>query len=581
MGASAMPALRKWRTVVQSDGTTIEIMQMGDEYYHYVVNREGKEVRLNDEGMYEVVGEAPTADKVKARRAANPVRKARKDVGAANLAPRGLLILVNFSNKTFKAANTKAVMDSLINAKDCKVNKYNNKYFGSAAQYFRDQSDGKYHPVFDVYGPVTLSNKYSYYGGNDSQGNDEYATDAVIEACIKANSQYSDLNFANYDNDGDGYVDFVYVIYAGYGEADYDDENTIWPHNYSIQEVVKYYSYGYTKYQKSQTKLDGKYLDNYAMSQELDGYYDMGSLAGNGTFCHEFGHVIGLPDYYDTEYSSNCYGGKTPNDWDVMDGGGYNYAGHCPPNYSAWEKYFFGWHTPINLGSEGQKLELIANGKEGYQAYQINTSGKQQAAAASGLCYYIENRQQEGWDYGLPSKGMLIWKVNYDQSKWEANGPNITSNGDPSYTIVSANSSKGIGTYRKSANAQTYTEDGPYNPFPQTLVTSWSGVSGKPLKDITMKNGVVSLIYIEEPVDPKYTVTWVVNGERLEEVEYAIDGTEDLKLPTKAVVPCDGTTFIGWTQEEEWADPFVEPEDLFTEASGKVTADVTYYALFQ
>lgn len=485
--AMAMPAKRGWRTCLQADGTTIEVQTLGDEYYHYTINRDGQEVKLNKNGVYEVVGEAPSAAKVKARRAEGQARRARKDVGAPNLAPRGLLILANFKDKTFKAANTKAVLDSLVNAKNCQVN----NGYGSAAQYFRDQSNGAYQPVFDVYGPVTLSKSYSYYGANDSQDNDEYATDAVIEACILANNQYSDLNFANYNADSDNYVDFVYVIYAGYGEADSDDEDAIWPHNWSIQSAI---SGGYSKYKKADTKLDGLYLDNYAMSQELDG--STGKLAGNGTFCHEFGHVIGLPDFYDTEYGTNYSSALTPNDWDIMDGGGYNESGHCPPNYSVWEKYFFGWHTPINLGNNGAKLELKANGTEGYQAYQINSSGNLISATTSGECYYIENRQQQGWDTGLPHHGMLIWKVNYNATKWEDNEPNNTAN-NPLYTIVSASGTK-IGTHMNS-NQTARVYDGPKNPYPGSKSVTTKTIANKPLKEITEKNGIISLIYIEEP----------------------------------------------------------------------------------
>lgn len=485
--AMAMPAKRGWRTCLQADGTTIEVQTLGDEYYHYTINRDGQEVKLNKNGVYEVVGEAPSAAKVKARRAEGQARRARKDVGAPNLAPRGLLILANFKDKTFKAANTKAVLDSLVNAKNCQVN----NGYGSAAQYFRDQSNGAYQPVFDVYGPVTLSKSYSYYGANDSEGNDEYATDAVIEACILANNQYSDLNFANYNADSDNYVDFVYVIYAGYGEADSDDEDAIWPHNWTIQGAI---SGGYSKYKKADTKLDGLYLDNYAMSQELDG--STGKLAGNGTFCHEFGHVIGLPDFYDTEYGTNYSSALTPNDWDIMDGGGYNESGHCPPNYSVWEKYFFGWHTPINLGNNGAKLELKANGTEGYQAYQINSSGNLISATTSGECYYIENRQQQGWDTGLPHHGMLIWKVNYNATKWEDNEPNNTAN-NPLYTIVSASGTK-IGTHMNS-NQTARVYDGPKNPYPGSKSVTTKTIANKPLKEITEKNGIISLIYIEEP----------------------------------------------------------------------------------
>jgi M6 family metalloprotease-like protein len=509
VSAAAVPARRIWHTQEQADGTTIEVLTLGDEFYHYTVNKDGKEVRLNERGMYEVVGEAPTLAKAQARHAAGQARRARKEVGVEPYpAPRGLLILVNFKDKTFLSKNTKAVMDSLINAKDCQVN----GGFGSAAQYFKDQSNGQYQPVFDVYGPVTLSQKVAYYGGNDGTGDDaqdSLATDAVIEACILANQQYSDLDFTNYDWNNDGYVDFVYVIYAGKGEADGGASNTIWPHNYSIQEIVKYYQWGYSHYKKSDTKLDGVYLDNYAMSQELDG--TKGTLAGNGTFCHEFGHVIGLPDFYDTSYGTNYSNALTPNDWDVMDGGAYNGDTHCPPNYSVWEKYFMGWDTPVNLGTTGASLTLKANGTDGYQAYQINSSNKLITATTAGECYYIENRQHQGWDSGLPSHGLLIWKVNFNASAWQSNTPNNTAN-NPRYTLVSASGTK-IGTHTNSSRT-AYVYDGPKNPYPGSANVTSQTVAGKSLTDITETDGIIRLTYIEATQD----VELVENNEAAQKV---------------------------------------------------------------
>ena len=558
LAAYAMPARRGWQTRTQADGSTIEVQQIGDEHYHYFINRDGKQVAENEQGMFEVIGDAPSAELVASRRAQAKARRApqAEQVGSTPYpAPRGLLILVNFSNVSFKEANTAEVMDSLITAENCQVN----GGFGSAAQYFRDQSNGLYQPQFDVYGPVTLSKAQNYYGANDSQGNDKYATDAVIEACILANEQYSDLNFADYDWNNDGYVDFVYVIYAGKGEADGGAKTTIWPHNYNIQWIV---GTSYSVYTKADTKLDGKYLDNYAMSQELNGWD--GSLAGNGVFCHEFGHVIGFPDFYDTNYGTNYNSQLTPNDWDIMDAGGYNGDGHCPPNYSAWEKYFMGWITPENLGDEGAHLTLYPSGTEQHNVYQINASGKLQTATTSGLNYYIECRQKKGWDTYLPGAGMLIWKVNYNSSAWNNNTPNNTAN-NPKYTLIIPS-----GTMIGGSN-------GARNVWPYGTKNSWEGVSGKPLTNIKKEGNNISLTYIEEG----FIVRWVVNGEEVATQSYASDGSEDLQFPNIAVGPCDdGTELVGWTKETEWLDPVALPADLFQEPSGKVTEDATYTAVF-
>ena len=554
----AVPAKRGWQTVTQADGSTIEVQLVGDEFYHFLINRDGKQVREAD-GMYEVVGDAPSADQVRARRAEGKARRAPKIGGTPNPAPRGIVILANFTDSQFKEAHTRAVIDEMCNSNNCTTNVYEGKNYPSAAEYFNSQSNGHYRPLFDVFGPVMLSHDCKYYGGNDRQGEDQNAATAVAEACILANEQYPELDFANYDADADGYVDFVYLIYAGKGEADGGSKNTIWPHNWSIEQAI---SYGTCDYTRAQCRLDGKHLDNYACSSELSG----SALAGIGTLCHEFGHVMGLPDFYDTEYSTNYYSGLTPNEWDIMDGGAYNGGGHCPPNYSPWEKYFFYWDIPVNLGTTGARLKLEPNGTEYYQTYQINEAGKLQESTKAGVNYYIENRQQKGWDEFIPASGMLIWYVNYSSRKWENNTPNNTAN-SPNYTIVCSSGTR-IGGYSGSKNV-----------FPYNTVNSWEGVTGKPLMDITRDGDLIRLIYIDEPQN--YSVKWMVNGELLETARYKIDGSENLRLPSIGVTPCEGTELVGWTKHINWFDPFTLPDDLFTTPSGKVTDDVTYHAVFK
>ena len=560
MMAYAVPAKRGWQTRTQADGTTIEVQQMGDEFYHYMINREGQQVREIN-GMYEVVGEAPTPAVAKARRAKGVARRQRKDVGTEpNLAPKGVVILANFKDSQMKSGHTKATFDELCNSLNCTVN----SGYPSAGQYFADQSNGAYRPQFDVFGPVDLSRNVSYYGTDnpgEDEGDDQHATDAVVEACILANQQFT-INWADYDSNNDGKVDFVYVIYAGKGQADGGTATTIWPHNWDVTSAI---SNGYCTYTNAQRTLGGKKIDNYAMSSELSG----NALGGIGTLCHEFGHVMGLPDLYDTSYGSVYKGNKTPNDWNIMDGGSYNADGHCPPNYDPWEKDFFGWHTPINLGSEGQNLTLYANGTENYQAYQINASGKYVDPTTSGLRYYIENRQTVGWDEPLTGHGMLIWKVNFNASAWENNAPNNSStSGAPLYTIVSASGTK-IGWDGETDNC-------PKNPFPGTgKQTSWSGVSGKPLLNIKESNQIVTLTYIEEPVpvvDP-FELTWKADG-----AEFAkTTSTGKIVLPESEPTACEGKVFVGWTATENYRS---DDAPTFVQAGAAITEPTTFYAVF-
>lgn len=564
MMAYAVPAKRGWQTRTQADGTTIEVQQVGDEFYHFMINREGKQVREVN-GMYEVVGEAPTPAVVKARRAKGVARRQRKDVGVTpNLAPKGVVILANFKDSEMKSGHTQATFDELCNSLNCTVN----SGYPSAAQYFADQSNGAYRPQFDVFGPVDLSRNVSYYGTDkpgSEEGDDQHATDAVVEACILANEQFT-INWADYDSDKDGYVDFVYVIYAGKGQADGGAATTIWPHNWSVESARQS---GYCTYTATQCKVGGKKLDNYAMSSELSG----SALGGIGTLCHEFGHVMGLPDLYDTSYGSVYEGCKTPNDWDIMDGGSYNADGHCPPNYDPWEKDFFGWHTPINLGNEGQNLTLYANGTENYQVYQINASGQYVAPTTSGLRYYIENRQAVGWDAPLTGHGMLIWKVNFNASAWENNAPNNSeTSGAPLYTVVSATGTK-IGWDGSTDNC-------PKNPFPGSgNKTSWSGVSGKPLLNIKESNQIVTLTYIEEPVpvvDP-FDVQWFSNGTLFETNKCTEQGK--VVLPSAEPEACaNGRVFIGWCADASYVSETTAP--TLVKAGDAVEEGAAFYAVF-
>ena len=479
---NAIPAKRGWQTCTQADGTTIEVQMIGDEFYHYTINRDGQQIELGEDGMYRVVGEEPTAKQAKARHEAAP--RLRRAIQASefgytpNLAPRGIVIMVNFSDKSFKAANTRVVVDSLCNAVNCKVNKKGSTYYPSAGQYFKDQSNGSYHPIFDVYGPVTLKNNLKYYGENDSQGNDKRAAVAVVEACKKLESQ---VDFTKYDSNNDGKVDFVYMMYAGEGENATDVANQIWPHAFSIDEEFEYQDKNFTDVYptKNDCKVDGKQINTYACSAEISG----GSLDGIGTLCHEFSHVLGLPDLYDIEYGKVYKNSMTPGDWNIMDGGSYNGDGHCPPNYDPWEKAFMGWLDPANPGNTPQTLTLHPNGTTQYTAYQINESGTKQAYNKEGVNYYIENRQKVGWDRCLPAAGMLIWKVNYKKSVWKDNAPNASSTSNaPLYTIMTPSGSTKI-----AGSSSDVFKSG-----------SWNKLSGKPLTNIKVTNQIVTLNYIGE-----------------------------------------------------------------------------------
>lgn len=558
----AVPAQRGWQTRTQADGTTIEVQVIGDEFYHYTINRDGQQIRLNQDGMYEVVGAAPSPQQARARHAQNKARRVRQDVGTQpNLAPRGIVVLVDYQDTHMMAQHTTEVFDELCNSTNCTVNKYNGIQYGSAAQYFADQSNGSYRPIFDVYGPIQLPYDYAHYGrdlAGQQQGTDTLASDMVVEACLIADTLY-DIDFSQYDSDNDQLVDFVYVIYAGKGQASGGNENTVWPHNWEIY-AASYY--GMCSYSIWDTEMDGVYLNNYACSNEVTG----SELTGIGTLCHEFGHVMGLPDLYDTSYGDIYENWLTPNEWDIMDGGSYNGGGHCPPNYDPWQKQFFGWVTPKNFGSTPQKFTLYANGSADYNVVQINESGQLQGATESGECYYLENRQKMGWDKYVPAAGMVIWRVNFNEEAWMSNAPNHSDTPNaPLYTIVPSSGTR-VGSYF-----------GDKNVFPYKAIDSWIEYEEKPVLDITRSGELITATYIGSRI-----VNWYVDGTLLESHEQECG--ESLLMPTAEITPCEGTELIGWTSHPDWCDPFVQPDDLFTASDEKTvpyTLTVSFYAVFK
>ena len=341
-------------------------------------------------------------------------------VPKVNLAPRGLLILVNFSDVQFVENNTQQAFDSLANGDDYTYNGAT----GSCKQYFTDQSNGKYIPQFDVVGPIQLPHPMAFYGENAADGNDRYVVDFVIDACKGADSL--GVDFSEYDNDNNGMVDFVYIIYAGYAESEGAGAATIWPHNWDLISAL-YFGYTYQKeyFATSATnyklpEMDGVKLNNYACSNELK--KSNNARTGIGTICHEFSHVLGLPDYYLTTQSPVVAQRYTPGAWSLMGYGNYLNNGNTPPNYSVYDKYYLGWLEPEAL-SKSQSLEILADGETTYMISR-NERHVEAGPYRTDTVYYLENRQQEGWDTYLPVHGFLIWRVIFDEEDWYSNCPN-------------------------------------------------------------------------------------------------------------------------------------------------------------
>lgn len=489
LAAMAVPSKRGTsRTVTLEDGTTVKVTLVGDEYMHRWQDAQGNTyVPAATEGLFRLADNTTLAEltaRAGIRKAkADSRRRARQNVNKAATIfkgkKKGLVILVEYTDVKFTSSDPQSLFNDIAN----KENYVSGNYQGSVKDYFIAQSRGTFELDFDVMGPVALSNKMSYYGANDSYGNDMRPEMMVVEGCKAIDSQ---VNFADYDWDGDGEVDQVYVIYAGYGEADtYNRENTVWPHEWALSGSSI----------TSPLKLDGVTIDTYACSSELNG---SGVTAGIGTMCHEFSHCMGLPDMYDTNYDGNF--GMGP--WDIMDYGSYNDDGYLPSGYSSYERMISGWLTPVEL-RRGDKLSVTGMKalEENGEAYMLVNSGNDDEY------YLVENRQQVGWDAALPASGLLVLHVDYDENIWNYNLVNSTgydsysriNNTHQRLTILHADDDDDSKYYSSSTSSYskvTYTGD-PYPYLGNDSITASSvpaatlytaNADGKKYIDVAIRN---------------------------------------------------------------------------------------------
>lgn len=399
--AMAVPAKRGvWKTVMLADGTEVRAELRGDEHAHFWQTEDGRRLTECDGIWQEATVEQLLVRQMsrKAKLVASHAQKAPRKVTIGERTSymgkkKGIVILAQYTDVKFKSDNNLAKYKRILNEEGYTTTE---GFKGSVADYFKAQSGGLFELEFDVVGPYTMKYNRAYYGGNNSNDEDKNPDAMIVEACKAADAE---VNFADYDWDGDGYVDQVFVLYAGTGEADSYDNDAIWPHMYELSATRK------------SMKLDGVTIDTYACSNEVDMY---GSIEGIGCFCHEFSHCMGFPDFYDVFYEGN-FGMSS---FDLMEQGSYNGNGFLPAGYSGHEKMMCGWLEPVELDAENVEVSNLKPMSEGGKSYVIYNK------AHPDEYYMLENRQKTGWDAGLPAKGLMITHVDFDKNIWEANIPN-------------------------------------------------------------------------------------------------------------------------------------------------------------
>lgn len=443
----AVPARPGIITVTQSDGTHLKVRIYGDEYYHYTVSEEGYTLASDAKGDYCYATLSPAGQLISTGIKARPMNRLsnaeRQQLGRGltkglrPLSPtphkqrmmrtarnksnapasraidgftpperftdngfsaigkqKGLVLLAEFPDVPFTVGR-KEHFEELLNSK----NYSGNGATGSAWQYYYDNSNGRFDPEFVVTGPYTLPHERSYYTAND----DELAYEMVVDVCRMASAD--GIDFSPYSEAG--IMRDVFVFYSGGGEADGSDPEGIWPHRYSVA-----YEGTYT--------FGGNRLAGYACAGELSRYIDGNNkFTSIGTFCHEFGHVLGWPDLYDTDYTA---GGQAagPGLYSLMASGNYNNDSRTPPALSILERWMIGWAEPEVLTTTGEfRLEPVHQDK----GYLIGTD--------TGDDYFLLEYRGTGdniWDipgyYGSSyedqgTSGLLVYHIDYTTpSKW-------------------------------------------------------------------------------------------------------------------------------------------------------------------
>ena len=424
----------------QPNGTTVEVRQVGNEFFHVIETADGCILQEDILGYYAYADENGNSSGIYAHNASDRSQaeiqflssldqdaiykklhgRFLAEEESENSTPKFAksnmqrliyvnpkysqgevripVILVQFADVKFKNENPKAQFNDFLNKEG--YNEYYN--VGSVRDYFIKNSNGKFRPKFEILGPVTLSEKRASYGGS-SWGNNNYsgAVKAVEEAIYLRLDD--DVDFSDYD------VNFVSIIFAGVSSNGSGVKESIWPHKGNLQNKW----------------VMNRLVNAYSCSSEISSsaYVRDTSTAvldGIGTFIHEFSHLLGFPDYYDTGKKNEH---KTPGFWTVMDVGAYNCPTNpynvescAPPLYSAFGRMTMGWLTPTELNTNGLTRLDKLDDNVAYSVTNPNNSDEM---------FLLEYRTNKGWDAGQWRSGMLIWHIDYDQYIWGNNAVNI------------------------------------------------------------------------------------------------------------------------------------------------------------
>ncbi len=476
MAAVALPALSRPASPelmrhTNPDGTVIEYYMSGDEKFHYLTDRDrtlvlerqgqtiapmvknGQKLMLNDANIAMLKNEI-VGTPIVSNSAGKVNRMAALDVSGRSTYPtkgevHACVILLEYADTPFSMANPQEQFSRLCNEKGYSDFGSN----GSAKDYFEACSGGQFSPTFDVYGPIKLEHDAKWYVGADDPSVDLVNKHESVRFGIAIKEALEaldgEVDFSIYDYDKNGEIDNIFFFFSGYGRADTGDIYTVWPHQANFWRFTNMYP---SYLGLDRLYVDGVEMTTYACSCELNGSSTIPPASrpwvdGIGAFCHEYSHVLGLPDMYDVSGS----GTVTPGTYTVMDQGSYNDKSTCPPLFSAYEKWVCNWIEYEDL-VDGQDVTLRAQTSENPNVYRIRVPrpGTNRYYAEY---FLVEARNAKGWDRTLPSHGMLLWRINYDATSWSLNQVNV--NKTPKIELIKSGSGS-QGAFPGEATPVTY-----------------------------------------------------------------------------------------------------------------------------
>lgn len=405
----------------QPDGSVMMVKIQGDEFSHRFLSADNTPLTLDRDGLMRTATAAEIMQQEQSLNNAAMLRSAMRGPGVKGSATmphmgtvRNVVILVQFSDVKFTTSNPQQYFTRWLNEEGFS----DNGAIGSVRDYFVNNSEGQFTPQFDVYGPVTMS----YNRAKNAATNNFY--NVVKDATSQLDSQ---INFANYDNNNDGFIDNVYIIVAGQGGNYSGNSSHPWAHNSDVGSTLGIY-----------TTRDGKKLYHYAMCSELG--YDTSRPDGIGTFVHEYGHVLGLADHYNTASG----GDYTPGAWDVMDKGNYLDNSRRPCNYSAYQRMALDWASPAATLSDSPATVTLCGMDTKPFFVKIETG-------RTNDYYLLENRVKTRFDnYLYGDGGMLIWHIDAGYSALDTK-PN-DNNSHLAVELMKADNKHGSDTYENIAN---------------------------------------------------------------------------------------------------------------------------------